>query len=685
MKTLHPSVPGGDSGELIISANEVGVCIFGVGPPTPGYPLFTIVCVYQVTHPLLLCTKSPTPGYPRITILCVYQVAHPPGYPLFTMCAKLSMLLLPFGSPAQRVNLLNAVFSALAAAVLQLCVLRLTSGCIASSLLTTGLFALSRLTWTWSVTAEVFGLNNLFVAVLMLLVVLFESSLHDTDNMSKLATLGAFTCALALTNQHTVVVYVACIAFWVLYHLWRAQALDLPLMGHLVGAFAVGLLPYVYLPVASTLNIARWTWGDQRTVFGFVTHLLRTEKKPCQRSSVLLFVAMFGVYTGLFAWRANLDTTNPLLRGVVERFWIQSDILVAALAGIAYSPTCRWISEKCLRVDHKSSILPILGATSLITLQLTLNFHACDQSDNYVVHDFALRILESMPKDAIILSKGDLPTNSLRYFHLCENKRPDLQILDVEVLSYVWSLPMLQKFYPGIKFPGDFWYLTNKKWPDGLRSFNFASLLDANIDRRPVFVCIGMQTLDSSWHPAYQLWPYGVCERVQRSSTLFDSWLWLNSTKQFANTSWEKVANDEMWHAKIASAFFMYRQAEQLKDETSQAQLLVDSYELYLLAIRMNQNVQLAAGRDSFPSFWHRNFALVCERLLHLDHALDKVNLCKQSIAHFERYLAMEPHDSDADKIQEAIESLKPRVDVLRKMARAQEKLGEVLERRSNT
>ena len=48
-------------------------------------------------------------------------------------------------------------------------------------------------------------------------------------------------------------------------------------MGHLVGAFAVGLLPYVYLPVASTLNIARWTWGDQRTVFGFVTHLLRTE------------------------------------------------------------------------------------------------------------------------------------------------------------------------------------------------------------------------------------------------------------------------------------------------------------------------------------------------------------------------------------------------------------------------
>ena len=61
---------------------------------------------------------------------------------------------------------------------------------MASSLLTTGLFALSRLTWTWSVSAEVFGLNNLFVAVLMLLAILFESTIHDTHNMSKVCTLS---------------------------------------------------------------------------------------------------------------------------------------------------------------------------------------------------------------------------------------------------------------------------------------------------------------------------------------------------------------------------------------------------------------------------------------------------------------------------------------------------------------
>jgi len=43
---------------------------------------------------------------------------------------------------------------------------RLT-GCVGSSLLAVGVFAFNKLTWSWSVSAEVFGLNNLFTALLM--------------------------------------------------------------------------------------------------------------------------------------------------------------------------------------------------------------------------------------------------------------------------------------------------------------------------------------------------------------------------------------------------------------------------------------------------------------------------------------------------------------------------------------
>ena len=51
-------------------------------------------------------------------------MAHPPGYPLFTMAAKAAMVVVRRGSPAYRVNLLNAGFSAAAVALLHLTVLR---------------------------------------------------------------------------------------------------------------------------------------------------------------------------------------------------------------------------------------------------------------------------------------------------------------------------------------------------------------------------------------------------------------------------------------------------------------------------------------------------------------------------------------------------------------------------------
>ncbi|KAI2571360.1 transmembrane protein 260, partial [Homo sapiens] len=45
-------------------------------------------------------------------------VAHPPGYPLFTLVAKLAITLFPFGSIAYRVNLLCGLFGAVAASLL---------------------------------------------------------------------------------------------------------------------------------------------------------------------------------------------------------------------------------------------------------------------------------------------------------------------------------------------------------------------------------------------------------------------------------------------------------------------------------------------------------------------------------------------------------------------------------------
>ena len=55
------------------------------------------------------------------------------------------------------------------------------------------------------------------------------------------------------------------------------QILSAGLLIKLSLCFLLGLLPYVYLPLSSMSGHARWTWGDQSNLGGFLTHLLRRE------------------------------------------------------------------------------------------------------------------------------------------------------------------------------------------------------------------------------------------------------------------------------------------------------------------------------------------------------------------------------------------------------------------------
>ena len=123
LRTLAPTVVGGDSGELIAVAATLGV-------------------------------------------------AHPPGYPLYTLLAH-AFTWLPFGGVALRVNLLSAVCGALAAALVCRAVRRAT-GEPWGGVLAAGALAFSPLVWPYAVTAEVFPLNDLFVAALALCVVEVE-------------------------------------------------------------------------------------------------------------------------------------------------------------------------------------------------------------------------------------------------------------------------------------------------------------------------------------------------------------------------------------------------------------------------------------------------------------------------------------------------------------------------------
>lgn len=67
----------------------------------------------------------------------------------------------------------------------------------------------------------------------------------------------------------------------------------------------------------------------------------------------------------------------------------------------------------------------------------------CDQSGNDVVDRFAREVVLSLPPNSLVLTRGDLPGNTLRYLHYCQGLRPDLSLVDQEVRNPAWHMSNL--------------------------------------------------------------------------------------------------------------------------------------------------------------------------------------------------------------------------------------------------
>lgn len=319
LATVAPGIPGGDAGELVAES-----CHLGTAHP-PGYPLFTILN-YVTTRglPGLFDSVGLRPG-PGIDgraspAWCANATASVMGALAVLFTAQTTHMLLCArwwgggGSgdddrqePSQQQEQHGLVATALQFGGVkygtnkrrsyQRCwwhgggddgtvLLReLASGCAAL------LMAFSPLTWQYSVTAEVFALNNLLLSLLCSLAVRFSFRRDLTT-----ATGGALVSGLALSNQHTAVLYVAPLAAWVMLqlvtsrcrhfnalqqqrqqqdqhqHPWRRLYLETMV---LVTFFLLGLTPYAFLPLAAKHAPRPGSWGNVATWAGFLHHLRR--------------------------------------------------------------------------------------------------------------------------------------------------------------------------------------------------------------------------------------------------------------------------------------------------------------------------------------------------------------------------------------------------------------------------
>ncbi len=205
-------------------------------------------------------------------------VAHPPGYPLYTMVGHLFIRLIPWGTPAWRLNLLSALLAAATLLLLGRAVriwarrlgaqppLALLAGLIAA--LTLG----SATTFWAQATIANIRMPTAFFTALALYALARLADAAEPRQADRALTLLALALSLGLTH-HPSLAFPG--LFFVLYALLvEPRLLRQPRRwGRPALAALLGLLPLVYLPVRGAMG-ALHAPPDLATWSGFLDHVL---------------------------------------------------------------------------------------------------------------------------------------------------------------------------------------------------------------------------------------------------------------------------------------------------------------------------------------------------------------------------------------------------------------------------
>jgi hypothetical protein len=488
--TLAPTVPAGDSGELITASYVAGV-------------------------------------------------AHPPGYPLYTMMGWIATHLWP-GSPAVIMNFLSALFHAATVGLIALLTARLVvpgwpnaenrdeaavAGFAAGAAL-----AVSTGFWAYSLVAEVFALNDLFAVALLLLAIEWY---RDRSRVWALWLVGLLS-GLAAAHHQTIVLLGPGLAVLLI-----AGAIDdaerargrgkrdrrprqiKPSHFPVAVAFiAVGLLAYLYLPIAASTDPVM-NFDDPQTLSRFqnvITRgpygsfsLLPGSERGGQGENLLQYGAYLGraftpVGIALAAlgagWLGRRRPTEALAilvaflasgasfvlissapfqtelqKGIVERFYILSSVILAIAIGAGFFFVLESLRD---RLSARTTALIGIGViVALVGSLAAYRWDDVDQTSNRVAENYGRDLLFGLDAGALLITRGDHNYTSLVYAQHVDGVRPDVIIVEAELLQLRSYIDEMAVRFPAVDFPFKVYS------PDQNSLSDFVA---ANIDGFPIYV-----------------------------------------------------------------------------------------------------------------------------------------------------------------------------------------------------
>lgn len=556
-------------------------------------PFFWFLLVILLSFALYLTTLSNSVYYGDSAEFIVTAlkngVPHPPGFPLFVAIAH-QFSKLPLSTVAWRINLVSAVFGALSAGTFFGSLYLLTRHRVISAV-SAMFYALAPLFWIYSTVAEVFAMNNFFLALLLFLSIY----VHKHPQKSYLFPIISFVFGLGLTGHQVLFFYAPAL----LYLLIALKIYQKPrLVIYNIIAFAIGQMPQLYLWYAARGN-PYYNWGDPDSLDRLVHHILRLDYGvfklggfsslqeggafaylPFYAASllrnlhVLLFFIPFGLFFlwkkdrivfwisivsfllfgPVFLWFAGLPMTAIVQKGVGERFFMQSIFFAFVFMGYGIFSLWKIIigSNQFNQAMKVGGIVVLLAA---LTSTLTYFYPRVNLKNNKVFEEYARNMFQTLPENSLFLVGSATTDTGLMgsiYLQQVEGLRPDIKTVSLSLLPAIWYQETLKMYYPD---------LTLLTLPH-TGSSEFTVTLCQQAAQQPTFV--------DGWSPGFNPGDNRECAFVQKGLVIqlfpkdfvFD----IDMYKKDSDALWAaytipKVASEHIFDLRTREILFFYSQA----------------------------------------------------------------------------------------------------------------------------
>jgi hypothetical protein len=356
------------------------------------------------------------------------------------------------------------------------------------------LMAFSRTLWAYATITEVYALNALLVLLVFFLVVRWRRRVIETARNSSASVTthdtwiyaAAFVFGLAMGVHHvTVALTLPAIAVVV----YRTEGLKFFTSRRLLYAALVSIgaliLVYSYLPWAASRSPAM-NWGNPRSLQEIWWHITGRQYRVflsfspstvgpqfvefCRMAlrefgfpwlPLTLFLAMAGLANAYKRDRTAFwflllivlaDLAYSLSYEIAEdkdAYYLPAFISIAIAAGLGI----RWLIQ--LAASGRSPLWrPYVAAATAIVLTSATAFAANwpfnNRRQDFIADDYVENLFSTIAPDGVLLTQDWQVVSPMFYVQEIERRRPDVKVLDINLLRRSWYFDYLKQAHPGL-------------------------------------------------------------------------------------------------------------------------------------------------------------------------------------------------------------------------------------------